>query len=128
MSEPVAFVTRLAVREGRLEALKPAWHEAAAALDAGKPETLVFLSYLDAAGTQLTILHVFADAAAMDRHFEGSADRSRAAFEYVSPVGWEVYGRPSPSALETLREGAAAAAVALTVYPEFLSGFLHGRP
>jgi hypothetical protein len=125
MSQPVAFVTRLMVKPGRLEELRRVSPEWAAALDSGKPETLVFLSFLDDAGRELTVLHVFANAEAMDRHFEGSAERSRLAFELVDPLRWEIYGRPSESAVATLRQAAASAGVELRTYPDLVSGFLH---
>jgi len=35
----------------------------------------------------------------MDLHNVGSADRSRAAYEHVEPLAWEVYGRPSAAPL-----------------------------
>jgi hypothetical protein len=125
MAQPIAFITRLTVKPGKVDGLRVAWREAAAALDREKPETLVFLSYMDDAGRELTILHVFANAEAMDRHIEGSAERSRLAFEFVDPLQWEIYGRPSEAAVQTLREAAASAGVELRAYPDFVSGFLH---
>jgi hypothetical protein len=101
MPEPVAFISRLAVKEGTLEAVKPMWREASRLMDSGKPGTLVFLSFLDESKSQISVLHVFGDAHSMDVHFEGSEERSRMAFEYVSPLGWEIYGRPSEAAVET---------------------------
>ena len=124
MSEPVAFISRLRVKPGKLESLKGAWREAATAIEAGKPGTLVFLSFLDDGGERVSVMHVFGDAEAMDRHFVGADDRSRVAFEYVEALGWELYGRPSQAAVETLRDWAARAGVELTLYPEFVSGFL----
>ena len=126
MSDPVAFITRLTLREGKtLDALRPMWRDAAAELDADKPGTLVFLSFANESATEISIIHVFASAEAMDRHIEGSEVRSRRAFEFVAPLGWEIYGAPSEAAVENLRRAANAGGVDLTVYPEFVSGFLH---
>ena len=65
-----------------------------------KPDTVAFLSYIDEDGSQVSIIHVFADAAAMDRHFEGADERTVQAFQYLVPRGWEVYGQPSEAALQ----------------------------
>lgn len=124
MSEPVAFISRLRVRPGKLEALKAAWREAAASIEVDKPGTLVFLSFLDDAGEHVSVIHVFGDGEAMDRHFVGADERGRVAFEFVEALGWEIYGRPSDSAVRTLREEAERAGVELTLNPELLSGFL----
>ena len=124
MSEPVAFISRLRVRPGKLDALKVAWREAATAIEKDKPGTLVFLSFLDDAGERVSIIHVFGDAEAMDRHFVGIAQRGRVAFDYVEALGWEIYGQPSDAAVAELRGEAERAGVELTVNPELVSGFL----
>jgi hypothetical protein len=59
----------------------------------------------------------------MDRHFEGSDERSAAAYEFIDPAGFEIYGRPSAAVLSTMHE-AAAAGVPLAVRSESMSGFL----
>jgi hypothetical protein len=60
----------------------------------------------------------------MDMHIVGADERSRAASEYIEPLGWEVYGNPSPVAMETLRQAADSAGKALVRHPEYLAGFL----
>jgi len=60
----------------------------------------------------------------MDAHFEGAEERSRAAAEFLEPLGWDLYGTPSPAAVTSLREAADSAGVPLRVHAEFVSGFL----
>ena len=50
--------------------------------------------YLGEDGSRFTVAHRFSDADAMDRHFEGSDERTAAAFEVMTPLGWEAPGRP----------------------------------
>jgi len=126
MSDPVVFISHFQVKHGALEAAERLNREIADRLEADKPRTLVFLSYMDAARTRVSFLHVFADEESMDRHFEGSDDRSKAALELMIPAGWDVYGQPSRDALANLRQGAAAAGVSLTIQPAFIAGFLRG--
>jgi hypothetical protein len=64
----------------------------------------------------------------MDAHFEGADERAAAAYQFLEPRGWEVYGTPSDRAMETLRQAATSAGASLTVLPEHLDGFLRLHP
>lgn len=127
MSEPVVFISHFRVRDGKMDGLRELQRDVTARIEADKPRTLVFLAYLSDEGTHVSFLHVFADAESMDVHFEGADERSRAAYEYVEPKGWELYGRPSDQALDTLRQAASAGGVTLTVEPNFMAGFLRAE-
>ena len=124
MSQPIVFVSHFRVKEGKLEGARRPWQEASRRLEEEKPRTLVFLGYLDRDGTHVTMVHVFADADSMDLHVEGAGERSTAAYEFVEPEGFEIYGTPSDRVLEMLRREAATAGVTLTHQPENLVGFL----
>ena len=126
MSEPVVFISHFRVKEGALEAFEQLNRQIAESLEADKPRTLVFLSYLDSEQARVSFLHVFADQESMDLHFEGSDDRSQSALEVMAPDGWDVYGQPSAAALANLRQAAAASGAVLTVHPTFVAGFLRG--
>jgi len=127
MSEPIAFISHFTVKPGKRDDFARIFQESAQRLQADKPRTLVFLGYLDETGAQVSFLHVFADAESLDVHFQGADERARAAYEYLEPKGWELYGRPSQQALETLQQAAASAGVALSVEPDFMGGFLRVR-
>jgi hypothetical protein len=124
MSEPIVFISHNQIKKGKLDELTRVSGEATTRLQAEKPRTLVFLAFVDEGGTQATFVHVFADAESMDLHFEGAEERSTAAYEYLNPAGWEIYGRPSKAVIEVMRQTAASAGVTLIVQPEYLAGFL----
>jgi len=124
MSEPVAFVSHFGVKPGKGYGLAKIFSESSTRLEEEKPRTLVFLAYFNETGTEVSFLHVFADAESMDLHFQGSDERAREAYEYLEPKGWELYGRPSQEALETLRQAASSAGVTLSVEADYLGGFL----
>ena len=124
MSDPIVFISRFSVKRAGLEQFEDLARTISADIQASKPRTLVYLSYLDATEQTVTFIHAFADADSMDRHFEGSTDRSRAAYEFVEPRGWEVFGTPSTDALDALRAAAGSAGTSLTVHPEYVAGFL----
>ena len=124
MSEPVVFVSHFGIKEGKLDDLKRHTADVMPRLRDDKPRTVLFLAYLDEQGSEISFLHAFPDADSMDVHFEGVDERVAAAYQYLEPRGWEIYGRPSDGALEMLRQSAAAAGVTLTVLPNHLGGFL----
>jgi quinol monooxygenase YgiN len=124
MVEPVAFISHFRIKEGKAAALRTMFRDAARALEAEKPRTLVFLSFLDETASRVTILHVFADADAMDAHFVGAEQRAGRAYEVLSPEGWDFYGKPSDAVVRAMRQTADEAGVPLSFYPEFVTGFL----
>ncbi len=128
MSEPVVFISHFDVKEGSLDDLKRLSTDVIERLREGKPRTVLFLSYLDEQGTEISFLHAFPDADSMDAHFEGVEERVAAAYQYLVPRGWEIYGRPSEAALESMRQSAATAGVTLKVLPDHLGGFLRLHP
>jgi len=105
--DPIVFISHFRIKEGALDAYRELQHDIARKLEAQKPRTLVFLTYVDATGTQMTAVHVFADAESMDLHFQGAEGRSAAAYEFLVPEGWEIYGVPSDQAVEMMRNAAA---------------------
>jgi quinol monooxygenase YgiN len=124
MTEPIVFVSHFIVKEDKLNELRQQFREVLEMLEAEKASTTAQLAYLDDTGTKLSIVHVFADADMMDIHFLGAQERSKAAYEFIDPAGWEIYGTASDAALQLMRQAATAAGVALTVQPEYFGGFL----
>ncbi len=123
MTEPIVFISRHRVKEGMLEGLKEYVRQGAPVIEAEKPQTVAFLSYLDEDGTEVSFVHVFADAEAMDLHFEGADERAADAYRFLVPVGFEVYGRASNQALQVL-EQAAEGGPALTIKSVGLAGYI----
>ncbi len=124
MPEPVVIISHFKVRQGKLESFEELSRAAQASLEAEKPRTVAYLFYLNEDQSELTIVHVFPDAEAMDVHIEGAGERAAAAYEFVEPAGWEIYGRPNTGALETMREAAARSNVELVFQPQSMGGFL----
>jgi quinol monooxygenase YgiN len=123
MVEPVAFISRFRIKPGQRSALDELAAEITPRIQAEWPRTLVYLQYLGP-GDELTIIHVFGDAEAMDIHAERARGHSPRAMALLEPLGWEIYG-PAGGATRAALEGAAErAGVPLWVYPEFTSGFV----
>jgi hypothetical protein len=128
MSEPVVFISHFGIKEGKLGDLKRLTADVLERLREEKPRTVLFLAYLDEQGSEISFLHAFPDAESMDIHFEGVNERVAAAYQYLEPRGWEIYGRPNEGAMESMRQSATSAGVSLTVLPEHLGGFLRLEP
>jgi hypothetical protein len=124
MAEPIAFISHFRVKKGKAAAVRKMFAAGAIQLAVAKPHTAAFLGYLAEDGARLSIVHVFPDAAAMDVHVEGAAERAQAAYEFFTPEGWEIYGPASPAVVEMIQGEAAKWGVVLTVEPEALGGFL----
>jgi quinol monooxygenase YgiN len=124
MTEPIVFVSHFRVKEDKLDGLKQQFREVLEMLEAEKPRTTAQLAYLGDSGTKVSIVHVFTDADTMDLHLRGADERSRAAYEFMDPAGWEIYGTPSDAALQMMQQAASSVGVALTVQSDYLGGFL----
>jgi len=124
MNEPIVFISHFRIKPHQFDAFRAHFQEGAPELHVAKPRTVAFLAYADEAGTRVSIVHLFSDADAMDFHFEGAEQRSEAAYEFLEPDGWEIYGAPSTAALTMMQQGAALAGVTLRVQPGAVGGFL----
>ena len=123
-AKPITFISHFEVKPGHAEAFRALWDTVAPELEASRPATAAYLGYFDEAGDRLTIVHVFPDAAAFAAHALGAGERSRAAFEHITPAGWEIYGTAEAANVEELRAAAVKFGVSLQVQPDALGGFL----
>jgi len=53
---------------------------------------------------------------------------ARQAYEYVEPIGFEIYGSAGEQIVEGMRAEAADGGATLTLWPEFVMGFLRLAP
>ena len=123
MSEPIVFISHQRVKEGKLEAYKKFFSENIKLIEADKPGTVAHLAYINEDGSQVTMIHVFPDAEAMDMHFQGVGDRAKKAFEFIEIVRYEIYGRLSDAVLERMKQFASSG-VGLDLHIEHMGGYL----
>jgi hypothetical protein len=103
MSEPIVFISHFKIKESKFDSLMQLNQKVAEQIEANKPGTVAFLQYINAEGTDLSIVHVFPDADSFDRHIAGVDERAKAAFEFIEPTRREVYGMPSDQVLTMLK-------------------------
>jgi quinol monooxygenase YgiN len=130
MSEPIVFISHFKVKEGKLEGLKGHAQMMVELIKAEKPGTVAFLEYLNEDETQLSIVHVFPDADAFDRHGEGVAERARAGFEFLEPVRRELYGMPNEKTLATMTTIRPPGAPEIEIHhmPKHMGGYIRFKP
>lgn len=122
MAAPIVYISHFRIKEGREDEWWANVEQVMPGLEAEKPRTIFQNFYTDDSGTKLSIVHVFADTAAMDAHMEGAESRARDAYDYLEPTGFEVYGEPTESYLAVMRDSPTAEAM-LKVEPIHRGGF-----
>lgn len=79
------------MKEGKLEALKQYFRQAVESTEADKPGTLFDLLYASKDGTEVTMIHLFADADAMDHFLQGVGKRTRGADSLIERKRFEIW-------------------------------------
>ena len=123
MPEPIVFISHNKIKEGKQEALRENSQQTMPLLREQKPDTILFLAYVSEDGGEVSFLHVFPDAEAMDIHFQGAEERSKKGYEFMQPLSMEIYGSPSDMVLESFRK-IAESGVTVRFDPDYLGGFL----
>ncbi len=125
MTDPIVFISHSRVKQGKLEAFRKMSLEVFPIMEASKPGTLLHYGYTSQDGSELSFVHVFPDADAMDAHFEGAGDRAESAMEYIETYRFEVYGMPSEQALGMLGQAPGAD---LVIHSGGFGGYLRPTP
>jgi quinol monooxygenase YgiN len=123
MSGPIVFISHFKVKEGKLESFKQHAQMMSEYIQANKPGTVAFLQYLNEKKTELSIVHVFPDAEAYDRHLEGVGERAKGAFEIIEPMRRELYGMPNTQAL-TMSRPPDGSGIAFDHKPKRMGGYI----
>ncbi len=125
MAEPIVFISRWRIRQGKRAALEAMFAQAVGFIGSTKPRTALFAAYLDEAGEELRFVHAVPDAAALTDHFEGSEERSASVQDMIELLGFEVYGAAPEAAVDQLRRATGAVPGAeLTLLPISMGGYL----
>lgn len=123
MTDPIVFISRNLIKEGKAADFRKHYGDSLPATAANKPGTLVQLAYESEDATQVDIIRVFPDADALDRQLQGADERSKRTYEFIEPVSVEIYGTPSPFALEMMKK-VAGSGIEVIIKPLFIGGFI----
>jgi hypothetical protein len=123
MGEPIVFIVRHKIKEGRGAEFHRHYRESIPRTLESTPRTSVQLAYENPQGTEVTLVRLFPDADALDLQLQGSAERSKITYEFIEPLAIEIFGEPGPSTVERMKK-IASSGIAVSIHPAYLGGFV----
>ena len=123
MSEPIIYIDRSEVREGKLSELKSATKELAEFVAAIEPRIIAYRVYLNDAGTQMTVLHIHPDSESLQFHMEVAGPAFARFKDLIRLSGIDIYGAPSEPLRQKLVEKAQLLGSGTVNVQEFRAGF-----
>ena len=106
MSGPLVYVDISDVRERALEELRGAIEELAEFVETNVPQVLAYSIFLSEDGTEMTVVHVHAEAESLERHLMAGGPVFAKFADLLTLKSIRVYGEPSERGVELLREKA----------------------
>ncbi len=123
MAEPVVFISRNRIREGKAAEFRRHYADSVPSTMAAKARTLAQLMYEDEAAMEVTVVRVFPDADALDLQLQGADERSRKTYELIEPLSVEIFGTPNAATVERMQK-IAGAGIRVSISPTYLGGFM----
>jgi hypothetical protein len=124
MSGPLIFVATNRLKPGKLDAERERVRDLVRFVDEQEPQLLAFNEYVNADGTETTVVQVHPDAASMRKHLALIAQRASAAYADTldGTVSIQVYGPMDSETLDAIAHQTGDG-VTVTVATEHLGGF-----
>lgn len=123
MSEPIVFISRNRIKEGKAEEFREHYRDSIPPIMADKPGTLVQLAYENEEVDEVIVVRIFPSAEAFDLQIQGADERSKKTYEFIEPIGIEIFGAPSLSTLENMKK-IAGSGVMVSISPHYTGGFM----
>jgi quinol monooxygenase YgiN len=117
MSEPIIFIAHQRVKPGKAEEYKQIYQKVGEWMQANKPQTAAHIAYVSEDGTEASVVHIFPDVEALEKHMQNLGDVGAKAFTLMEIVGFDVYGTPSKMVLESMLKMVPGAKVNLRSQP-----------
>lgn len=123
MPEPIVFINRNKIREGKTDEFRKHYRDRIPPILATKTDTLTQLAYENEESIEITIVRLFPSAQAFDVQIQGADERSKKTYEYIEPISIEIFGRPNSATLEQMKK-IAGSGVPMRISPNFMGGFI----
>ena len=123
MSEPVVFISRNRIKEGKTDEFRKHYQDSIPPILAAKTGTVAQLAYENEQATEVTVIRLFPSADALDQQIQGADERSKKTYEFIEPISIEIFGTPNPATLEKMRK-IAGSGVVVTISPHYIDGFI----
>jgi quinol monooxygenase YgiN len=122
MPEPIIFIAHQKIKQGKTEEYKEYYKEVADWTEANKPQTSAHIAYVSEDGTEASVVHIFPDVEAMEKHMQNLGELGMKAFMLMEIVGFDVYGTPSKMVLDSMLKMIPGAKV--TMRPQPAGGYI----
>ena len=123
MSEPIVFVSRNKIREGKVGEFRRHYQDSIQPIFDGKADTHAQLGYENEEGTEFTVIRVFPNADALDQQIQDADERSKKTYDYIEPTAIEIFGMPNPATLEKMKK-IAGTEINVSISPNYSGGFI----
>jgi len=123
MSEPIVFISRNKIKEGKTDEFRNHYQESIPPIMAGKPGTLAQLAYENEEAAEVSIVRFFPSADALDLQIQGADERSRKTYTFIEPISIEIFGTPNPDTLEKMKK-IAGSGVVVRISQNYIGGFI----
>ncbi len=123
MAEPILFISRNKIIEGRGSEFRQHYLDSLPATEKNKTGTLIQLAYENDAGNEITIVRLFPDANMLDAQIQGADERSKKTYEFIQPISIEIFGTPNALTLDKMKN-IAGSGVPVVINPHYLGGFI----
>lgn len=126
MSEPVIYIDRSEIREGKIEDVKTRVAELTAFIEHNEPQLISYAVFVEDDGRNMTVIHVHTDAASLETHMEVAGPLFRNFVELVQLRTIDVYGAVGPELMGRLRQKAELLGGASVASHPLHVGFVRG--
>lgn len=106
MAEPIIYVDKSDIHEGKVEDIKAAAKELAGFIDANVPRAIAYGIYVDPATWRMTVVQVHPDSASLEHHMKVGAPAFAKFKDMLQLVSIEVYGEASEQLRKQLSDKA----------------------
>jgi quinol monooxygenase YgiN len=122
--DPLIYVDRSEVGEGKLDELRAAIAELADFVSANEPQLISYAAFIDPDGRHMTVTHIHRDPDSLDRHLAIAGPRFARFADLVRLLRVDLYGTPSEAAIAALRQKASLLGGATVEVHPLEAGFI----
>jgi hypothetical protein len=123
VSDPIVFVDRSEVLEGKLEELRHAIKDLADFVEANEVDPIAYHVYFSTDGRRMTVVQIHPDTASMEHHMEVAGPLFARFAHLLELQTVDIYGAPSDKVVEQLRRKAEMLGTASVSVHELQAGF-----
>ncbi|HEY5983234.1 MAG TPA: hypothetical protein VIU38_07145 [Anaerolineales bacterium] len=123
MAGPIVFISRNKIKPGRAAEFREHYAASVPVTAAQKPQTVAQVCYESDDSTEVTVVRLFHDADGLDLQLQAAEDRSKKTYEFIEPVGIEIFGEPNPATVERMKQ-IAGSGIRVEIHPAYVGGFI----